>query len=110
MNRWRDRYRRQRVHGIEVAWDDNLVEESDADNPLERVFLIQEELNQILHVLAQLSVRTRTVIMLVKLEQMRIATVAEMLGISVSAVNKHLAKGLAALAAPASARAVHGQE
>src|SRR5882724_12995464 len=28
VNRWRDRYRRQRVHGIEVAWDDNLVEES----------------------------------------------------------------------------------
>ena len=37
--------------------------------------------------------------MLIKLEQMRLATVAEMLGISVSAVAKHLAKGIAELAA-----------
>jgi DNA-directed RNA polymerase specialized sigma24 family protein len=36
--------------------------------------------------------------MLIKLEQMKVATVAEMLGISVSAVNKHLSKGVAHLA------------
>jgi DNA-directed RNA polymerase specialized sigma24 family protein len=46
-----------------------------------------------------MNARTRTVLMLIKLEQMRIATVAEMLGISVSAVGKHLAKGIAQLAA-----------
>jgi DNA-directed RNA polymerase specialized sigma24 family protein len=45
-----------------------------------------------------MNVRTRTVLMLIKLEQMRVATVAEMLGISVSAVAKHLAKGIAQLA------------
>jgi DNA-directed RNA polymerase specialized sigma24 family protein len=36
--------------------------------------------------------------MLIKLEQMKVATVAEMLGISVSAENKHLSKGVAHLA------------
>ena len=45
-----------------------------------------------------MNVRTRTVLMLIKLEQMKVATVAEMLGISASAVAKHLAKGIAQLA------------
>jgi DNA-directed RNA polymerase specialized sigma24 family protein len=47
-----------------------------------------------------MNVRTRTVLMLIELEDMRTATVAEMLGISVSAVDKHLAKGIAQLVAP----------
>jgi DNA-directed RNA polymerase specialized sigma24 family protein len=46
-----------------------------------------------------MNMRTRTVVMLIKLEQMKVATVAEMLGISTSAVGKHLAKGIAQLAA-----------
>jgi DNA-directed RNA polymerase specialized sigma24 family protein len=36
--------------------------------------------------------------MLIKFAQMKVATVADMLGISISAVNKHLAKGIARLA------------
>jgi DNA-directed RNA polymerase specialized sigma24 family protein len=42
---------------------------------------------------------TRAVVILIKLEQMKAATVAEMLGISVSAVNKHLANAVAHLSA-----------
>jgi RNA polymerase sigma-70 factor (ECF subfamily) len=56
------------------------------------------ELGQIARALEEMNVRTRTVLMLIRLEQMKAATVADMLGISLSAVNKHLAKGIARLA------------
>jgi RNA polymerase sigma-70 factor (ECF subfamily) len=98
VNRWRDRCRRQKAHGITVPWNENSIEESGTQNPPECVLIVREELIQIAQALEGLSVRTRTVMMLIKLEQMKVATVAEMLGISVSAVNKHLSKGVAHLA------------
>lgn len=98
VNCWRDRRRRSRAHGTTVSWDETPVQELGAENPPECVLVVQEELDQIARALEGLNVRTRTVLMLIKLEQMRVATVAEMLGISVSAVNKHLAKGIAHLA------------
>jgi RNA polymerase sigma factor (sigma-70 family) len=98
VNRWRDRRRRRLTQGVTMAWDEGAADDSGVESPPERVLIVQEELSQLTQALEGLHVRTRTVLMLVKLEQMRIATVAEMLGISVSAVNKHLAKGLARLA------------
>jgi RNA polymerase sigma-70 factor (ECF subfamily) len=100
VNCWRDRSRRLRAHGINIRWDEapEEIEETGAQNSPEHVLVVREELDQVAAALEQLSVRTRTVLMLIKLEQMRIATVAEMLGISKSAVNKHLARGLAHLA------------
>jgi RNA polymerase sigma factor (sigma-70 family) len=98
VNRWRDRRRRLQTHGMNVPWDEGSIEESGAQSPPECVLIVREELNQVIRVLEDLNERTRTVLMLIKLEQMRVATVAEMLGISVSAVNKHLSKGIARLA------------
>ncbi len=98
VNRWRDMRRRQRTRGIAVAWDEELSAEADAQGTPERVLIAREELNQLLRALADMSPRTRSVLILVKLERLRIAAVAGMLGISVSAVNKHLARGLASLA------------
>ena len=100
VNRWRDWCRRRRTHGITVAWDDKTNEETETgvENPTERVLMMREELDQLDRALRDLNERTRTVLILVKLEKVRIASVAEMLGISVSAVNKHLARGLAHLA------------
>lgn len=100
LNCWRDRGRRLRAHGTSIQWDHdpNLeLEELGAQNPPECVLAVQEELDQVAAAIDQLSIRTRTVLVLIRLEKMRIATVAEMLGISVSAVNKHLARGLAHL-------------
>lgn len=99
VNRWRDRHRRLRTHGLSVAWDERYEREVGTENSPERVLIVREELSQIAHALDELSVRTRTVLMLIKLEQMKAATVADMLGISVSAVNKHLASAVAHLAA-----------
>jgi RNA polymerase sigma factor (sigma-70 family) len=97
VNRWRDRHRRLESHGVIVPLDEEL-EEVGTQNPPECVLIFREELNQIARVLEELNVRTRTVLMLIKFEQMKVATVADMLGISISAVNKHLAKGIARLA------------
>jgi len=103
VNRWRDSLRRQRIRGPVIAWDESSPEHADenngSDNLPERVLIAGQELTQVVRALEGMNVRTRTVLMLIKLEQMRVATVAEMLGISVSAVGKHLAKGIAQLAA-----------
>jgi RNA polymerase sigma factor (sigma-70 family) len=102
VNRWRDNLRRQRIRGTVIPWDDAAPDRADentrGENHPERVLIAGEELNQVVRALEGMNVRTRTVLMLIKLEQMRVATVAEMLGISVSAVAKHLAKGIAQLA------------
>jgi RNA polymerase sigma factor (sigma-70 family) len=103
VNRWRDSLRRRRIRGAVIAWDESSSEHVNenygSENLPERVLIAGEELHQVVRALEGMNVRTRTVLMLIKLEQMKVATVAEMLGISVSAVGKHLAKGIAQLAA-----------
>jgi RNA polymerase sigma factor (sigma-70 family) len=98
VNRWRDRHRREETHGVTVPLDDGELEELGTQNPPECVLIVREELNQIARALEDMNLRTRTVLMLIKLEQMKVATVADMLGISTSTVNKDLAKGIARLA------------
>jgi RNA polymerase sigma-70 factor (ECF subfamily) len=98
VNRWRDRHRRLLTHGTNVTWEEHHELVLGVENSPERVLIVREELSEIAQVLDGLNVRTRTVLMLIKLEQMKAATVADMLGISVSAVNKHLANALAHLA------------
>jgi RNA polymerase sigma factor (sigma-70 family) len=98
INRWHDRYRRNGAHGISVAQNEEEIGEPGPQNPPERVVIVMEELGQIARALEEMNVRTRTVLMLIRLEQMKAAAVADMLGISLSAVNKHLAKGIARLA------------
>ena len=98
INRWRDRHRRERARGTRVVWNGEEIEQLGTQNTPERVLIAIEGLDQIAQVLGEMNVRTRAVLMLVRLEQMRTATVADMLGISLSAVNKHLAKGVARLA------------
>jgi RNA polymerase sigma-70 factor (ECF subfamily) len=97
VNRWRDRRRRTLVHGSEVEWNEGTAEESGSANPPERVLIAQEELERVVEVLRGLPPRTRTVVMLIRFEQMRIDAVAERLGISTRAVHRHLAKAMASL-------------
>jgi RNA polymerase sigma factor (sigma-70 family) len=98
INRWRDRHRRERTHGTSVSLDEKEIEELGTHNSPECVLIVRDELDQIARALEEMNVRTRTVLMLIRLEQMKVATVADVLGISPSAVNKHLAKGIARLA------------
>ncbi len=97
INRLRDRRRRLESHGVAVPLKEETLQ-SGSENPLERVLIAQEELTEIDKALDELNVRTRTVLVLIKLENMKAATVAQMLGISVRAVNKHVQKAVAHLA------------
>jgi RNA polymerase sigma-70 factor (ECF subfamily) len=95
VNRWRERHRRNQRHLL--AWDERAETSLGCENPPERILIGREELTQILEALDQMNERTRTVLVLVNVEHMKVAAVAEMLGISVRAVSKHLAKGVGIL-------------
>jgi len=97
VNRWHDYLRRRRIRGTAVNLDAAAEREWGVESPPERVLSAREELQRVAQVLDSLNDRTRTVLMLIRFEHMKAATVADMLGISVSAVNKHLASALAAL-------------
>jgi RNA polymerase sigma-70 factor (ECF subfamily) len=98
INLWRDRQRRLRVQDdAEVAWEDrNTLEVSEEIAP-ERVLLSEEELRRVQAALLELNERTRDVFMLHRLEKLKYAAIAKTLGISVSAVEKHMSKALAHL-------------
>lgn len=97
VNRWHDRCRRLRTQGATLAWDEAVQHPDREECAPEDVFSRRQELLRLAGALDELNARTRTILVLVKLEKMRIATVADAMGISVSAVNKHLARGLAHL-------------
>jgi RNA polymerase sigma factor (sigma-70 family) len=98
VNLWRDRRRRLQTRGVVVEWDESAAAELDAENSPERVLVDQEELTLLIHALRELDPRARSALVLVKLEQMKIANVARVLGVSVRTVGKDLARGLARLA------------
>lgn len=102
INRLRDRHRRFKAQGMTLDCNEVFLHErlcSDgSQNPIECVLIAQEELSAIDQALQKLNVRTRTVFVLVKLERLRSTEVADMLGISVRAVNKHLQKAMSLLA------------
>lgn len=94
-NKWRDRLRRKRTRPAGEAW-----EEDGCDLPAElitpeRLLSAEQELASVTQALLELDERTRNVLLLVRLENMKIDSVAQMLGISRSAVNRLLAKALA---------------
>lgn len=94
VNRWRERHRRNHGRLQALAWDERAETLLGVENPPERILMGREELDHILQALEHMNERTRTVLVLVNVEQMKVAAVAQMLGISVRAVSKHLAKGI----------------
>jgi RNA polymerase sigma factor (sigma-70 family) len=98
LNCWRDRGRRMLTHGIVVDWDDEIALGIAEGNWPERVLSGKQELECIVTALRELSQRTRDIFVLCRLEKMKQADIARLMGISVSAVGQHLAKALAHLA------------
>ena len=98
LNRWRDRGRRQVTHGTEIAWDDESAQSVGEEISPERVLSSQEQLRRIAVALQELEPRTRDIFVLCRLEQMKQKEIADLLGISVSAVEKHLVRALAHVA------------
>jgi RNA polymerase sigma-70 factor (ECF subfamily) len=98
VNCWRDRGRRLLTRGIVVDWNDEITLGVAAGNCPERVLSGKQELECIVTALRELSQRTRDIFVLCRLEKMKQADIARLMGISVSAVGQHLAKALAHLA------------
>ena len=68
------------------------------DRGPERVLLAQESLTLALRALEELGERTKAIYILHRLEKMRHKEIAELLGLSVSAVEKHVVRAVAHLA------------
>jgi len=99
INRWRDRLRMTVTRGVNVEWEEGAgLEKLNEVTPPEHVLTVEQELDRVAVALEELDERTRDVLMLIRLERMKYAEAAEMLGISVSTVEKELIKGLAHLA------------
>lgn len=76
------------------VWDDELLE----GRQPERVLLGQESLIEVVRVLGELGDRTRDVFLLFRLEGMAQRDIASLYGVTVSAVEKHIARASAHLA------------
>jgi RNA polymerase sigma factor (sigma-70 family) len=102
INLLRDRARREHTHGIEQSLSsdnnpENIAEFADAltvDFVPERVVHAERRLAEVLAALDELSERTRSIFYLRRLENFKMREIAEIYGISVSAVEKHLSKAL----------------
>lgn len=96
-NLLRDRHRRWQVRD---AWRADVTHRDDgaADyiDPL-RLLEGRETISRVSTVIAEMSQRTREILLLFRLERMRKREIAESYGISVSAVDKHLIKATAFL-------------
>jgi RNA polymerase sigma factor (sigma-70 family) len=98
VNRWHDRNRRKVTHGAVIRWDDTATFAMTEESSPERILSNMQELHAVVAALQDLGERTRDVFMLFRLEQMKHGEIAQLYGISVSAVEKHVAKAVAHLA------------
>ncbi|MDQ8756231.1 RNA polymerase sigma factor [Sphingosinicella sp. LHD-64] len=93
-----DRFRKRRSHHADAH---DLFDEhrhGDVDFSPEHVLLGREKLARATAILLELPERTRVIFVLRRLEGMRYSDIAARLGISVSAVEKHMQRAIAHLA------------
>jgi RNA polymerase sigma factor (sigma-70 family) len=97
VNLLRDRSRRDKSRGVRQVEFANRQSDIDNLSP-ERVFDSRQALDQVIEVLSELDERTRDAFILHRLEGMKHAQIAELLGVSVSSVEKYIVKALTLLA------------
>lgn len=97
-NLLRDRARRRQTHPDMAGLYEADFEIADGEPGPQRVLEARSELNEVVRALSALSERTRRIFMLRRLEQMKCQEIAALYGISVNAVEHHIAKALAHLA------------
>lgn len=97
-NLLRDRGRRQLTHPRVVCALEKILEPSDGEPDPERVLEAKVELGRIMRALEALPEITRRVFVLRRLGRMRREDIAALYGISVKAVERHVAKALGQLA------------
>jgi RNA polymerase sigma-70 factor (ECF subfamily) len=95
-NLLRDRARKGSLKTTELVDLEQTAVVSEEITP-ERVLLGQDSMNRFLAAIAELPERTRTVLMLRRFEGLEFKAIASQLGISVSAVEKHMMRAMDAL-------------
>lgn len=102
LNAWNDRRRRQQTRS-DLTWlslqDVGTEQVASSDVPHEKRVSDQQELTLIRDTILQLPERCRQVYLLNRIEGMSYSEIARHCGISVKAVEKHIAKALATLRA-----------
>ena len=96
-NALKDHYRHSAVRERFASERRTMANLADSDFPPERVLQGRENIAQLAEALRQLPERTRDVLMLRSFEGLKHAEIARLQGMSVRAVEKHLAKALAHL-------------
>jgi RNA polymerase sigma-70 factor (ECF subfamily) len=97
-NLWRDQARHRKVQGGAVlAWDEEKANHVFEEIPIERILFSQQKLRRVDAALQQLGERTRHIFLLSRLEDMKYAEIASAVGLSVSAIEKHMIKAIAHL-------------
>lgn len=89
-----NQHRRQRTRGAIVANEDALADAEDPSPGADRDLIARQRLALLWEALDQLPPRTRQVFVMRKIERLTNPEIAERLGISVSAIEKHVLKGL----------------
>ncbi len=95
-NVWRDFLRKKRTHAVEAHEEyveGSLLEENGPARELEG----RQSIDAVLAALGELPKRTRQVFVLCRVEGIRQKSVAKRLGVSVSAVEKHMIRAIAHL-------------
>ena len=97
VNLLRDRSRRDKSQSVRKVEFASRLTDVDDLSP-ERVFDSRQSLTHVISVLEELDERTRDAFILHRLEGMKHAQIAELLGVSVSSVEKYIIKALTLLA------------
>ncbi|KEQ53395.1 ECF subfamily RNA polymerase sigma-24 factor [Sphingobium chlorophenolicum] len=92
-----DHLRRQRSHHADAHDEFDPQTHSDVDFSPEHVLIERERLARATAILIELPERTRVIFVLRRLEGMKYLDIAARLGISVSAVEKHMERAVARL-------------
>jgi RNA polymerase sigma factor (sigma-70 family) len=93
-NLLKDWGRRRRTHGIEIEPTEVYCELWDREPGPERVIQARAELRAVVKALEGLSEKTRRIFILRRLEHVKCQEIAALYGVSVKAVERHIAKAL----------------
>jgi RNA polymerase sigma factor (sigma-70 family) len=99
MNLIRDRARKSEVRAESLHVDIEGLELQSNEPSAERVFAGRQKLDRLMTAIEKMPFRTRSILILNRFEGMTYAQIAEKMGITVSAVEKHIMKALMHLSA-----------
>jgi RNA polymerase sigma-70 factor (ECF subfamily) len=92
-----DAYRRERRAGETIVWDPDVDMVADSHPLQDEILIAREQLDRLRGGMDTLSPRTRQIFLMYRLDGLKYREIAEQLGISQSAVEKHISRAMAHL-------------